>query len=140
MQQTVVQKLPRIEVVDALRGLAILAILLIHNLVHFNQPDYSEASSQPEWLNTLDGAINTTIRFLFSGKAHQIFSILFGFTFGIQYANQQIKGNDFGYRFLWRLFLLLGFAAINSAFFPMGDVLFSFALIEIGRASCRERV
>ena len=31
-------KTPRIEVVDALRGFAVMAILLVHNLEHFISP------------------------------------------------------------------------------------------------------
>ena len=61
-----------------------------------------------------------------AGKAYAIFALLFGFTFYIQSANQQRKGKDFGYRFLWRLVLLAVFATVNAAFFPAGDVLFLF--------------
>ena len=32
MRQTIASKTPRIEVVDALRGFAVMAILLVHNL------------------------------------------------------------------------------------------------------------
>ena len=32
MQQTTISKSPRVEVVDALRGFAVLAILLVHNV------------------------------------------------------------------------------------------------------------
>ena len=35
MRQTIASKTPRIEVVDALRGFAVMAILLVHNLEHF---------------------------------------------------------------------------------------------------------
>ena len=51
MQQTPTSKIPRIEVVDALRGFAVLAIILVHNLEHFIFPVYPDAASQPEWLN-----------------------------------------------------------------------------------------
>lgn len=34
-------KTPRIEVVDALRGFAVMAILLVHNLEHFHFPRIS---------------------------------------------------------------------------------------------------
>lgn len=54
---------------------------------------------------------------------------MFGFTFYIQCHNQKKKGKDFGYRFLWRLVLLLGFATLNAAFFPAGDVLLLFAIV-----------
>ena len=43
--------------------------------------------------------------------------------------NQKKQGKDFGYRFLWRLVLLVGFATLNAAFFPAGDVLQLFVVI-----------
>ena len=58
-------------------------------------------------------------------------ALLFGFTFYIQSANQQRKGKDFGYRFLWRLLLLVAFATLNAAFFPAGDVLLLFSVVGI---------
>lgn len=127
MQTTTITKTPRIEAVDALRGFAVMAILLIHSVEHFIFPVYPV--EQPEWLDVLNqGAFSVTFS-LFAGKAYAIFALLFGFTFYIQYTNQQLKGRDFGPRFLWRLLLLMGFATINAAFFPAGDVLLLFAVV-----------
>src|SRR5699024_7773801 len=66
---------------------------------------------------------------LFAGKSYAIFALLFGLTFYIQFTNQSYKGKDFGYRFLWRLLLLAGFATLNAAFFPAGDVLLLFVVV-----------
>ncbi|WP_195373372.1 MULTISPECIES: DUF418 domain-containing protein [Parabacteroides] len=129
MQQTTLTKIPRIEVVDALRGFAVLAIILVHNLEHFIFPVYPDPANQPEWLNILDEGVFSVTFSLFAGKAYAIFSLLFGFTFYIQYTNQLRKGKDFGYRFLWRLLLLAGFATLNAAFFPAGDVLLLFCFV-----------
>lgn len=120
---------PRIEVVDALRGFAILAIFLIHNLEHFIFPVYPENS--PEWLDVMNQGVFNIIFSLFAGKAYAIFALLFGLTFFIQSNNQKRRGKDFGYRFLWRMVLLVGFAALNAAFFPAGDVLLLFAAVSI---------
>ena len=57
MRQTIASKTPRIEVVDALRGFAVMAILLVHNLEHFIFPVYPDAASQPGWLNILDEGV-----------------------------------------------------------------------------------
>ena len=122
-----IQKTPRIELVDALRGFAVMAILLVHNLEHFIFPVYPTDS--PEWLNILDKGTFDMVFSLFGGKAYAIFALLFGFTFYIQCENQRRKGKDFGYRFLWRLVLLVGFATLNAAFFPGGDVLLLFAIM-----------
>ena len=120
-------KTPRIEVVDALRGFAVMAIILVHNLEHFIFPVYP--TEQPAWLAVLNDGVFNIIFSLFAGKAYAIFALLFGFTFYIQCHNQEKKGKDFGYRFLWRLVLLLGFATLNAAFFPAGDVLLLFAVV-----------
>lgn len=122
-----INKSPRIEVVDALRGFAVMAILLVHNLEHFIFPVYP--TNAPEWLNVLDQGVFNGVFTLFAGKAYAIFALLFGFTFYIQSSNQKKQGKDFGYRFLWRLVLLAGFATLNAAFFPAGDVLQLFVVV-----------
>lgn len=98
------KKTPRIEVVDALRGFAVMAILLVHNLEHFIFPVYPESS--PEWLSILDAGVFNAVFSLFAGKSYAIFALLFGFTFYIQSHNQQLKGKDFGYRFYGDWFYL----------------------------------
>ena len=116
----------RIQVVDALRGFAIAAILLLHNLEHFDF--WYQPEGYPSWLVSLDKGIWDTMFFLFSGKAYGIFAVLFGFTFYIMQHNQAKKGKDFRLRFAWRLLLLLGFGIINSAFYQ-GDILTIYALL-----------
>lgn len=80
MQQ--LNKMPRIEVVDALRGFSVIAILLVHNLEHFIFPVYPMDS--PTWLTILDNGVFNIIFSLFAGKSYAIFALLFGFTFYIQ--------------------------------------------------------
>ena len=120
-------KRPRIDSIDALRGFAVMAILLVHNVEHFIFPVYPENS--PAWLHALDQGVMNVVFTLFAGKAYAIFALLFGFTFYLQMHNQRSKGKDFGYRFLWRLVLLIGFATLNAAFFPAGDVLLLFVVV-----------
>lgn len=72
----------RIHSVDALRGFAVMAILLIHNVEHFIFPVYPV--SEPDWLAALDKSVFDVTFFLFAGKAYAIFALLFGFTFYIQ--------------------------------------------------------
>jgi uncharacterized protein len=127
--EQVINKNPRIEVVDALRGFAVMAILLVHSLEHFIFPVYPVDA--PSWLNTLDQGVLNVVFTLFAGKAYAIFALLFGFTFYIQSDNQKKQSKDFGYRFLWRLALLAAFATLNAAFFPAGDVLLLFVVVGI---------
>ena len=126
MEQITVKN-PRIEVVDALRGFAVMAIILVHNLEHFIFPVYPTDS--PDWLHVLDQGVFHGVFSLFAGKAYAIFALLFGFTFYVQSDNQRLRGKEFGDRFLWRLVLLVVFATLNAAFFPAGDVLLLFAVV-----------
>ena len=97
------QSRPRIEVVDALRGFAVMAIILLHNIEHFNLYNFPEATT--DFMKALDKGVWDTLFFLFSGKAYAIFALLFGFSFFIQFDNQARKGKDFRLRFFWRLVL-----------------------------------
>jgi len=119
---------PRLEVVDALRGFAIMAIMLLHNIEHFDFYFFPEYL--PSWLKTTDKTIWDTMFFLFGGKAYAIFALLFGLTFYIMFSNQAHKGKDFRGRFLWRSLLLFGFGILNSLFYQ-GDILLFYAVLGV---------
>lgn len=119
---------PRLDSVDALRGFAILAIMLLHSIEHFNFYVFPKASTQPTWLNLLDTYTWDISFFLFGGKGYAIFALLFGLTFSMMYRKQAKAGVDFGARFFWRLILLVGFSIVNGAFFP-GEILSLYAVL-----------
>ena len=116
----------RILVIDALRGFAILSIMLLHNIEHFDFYYFPE--DLPAGIKQLDSIIWGTLFFLFAGKSYAMFALLFGFTYHIQSTNQLKKGKSFDLRFVWRLLLLFGFGMINSAFFE-GDILTLYAAV-----------
>jgi len=116
----------RMHVVDALRGFAIVSIMLLHNIEHFDF--YFKPEGLPVWMVSLDQVIWDTLFFLFGGKSYAIFALLFGLTFFIQSDNQARRGRDFRGRFAWRLLLLLLFGIINSSFYE-GDILMIYAVI-----------
>ncbi len=118
----------RFYVVDALRGFAIISIMLLHNIEHFDF--YYVPENIPQWMAAIDQSIWDTMFFLFDGKSYAMFALLFGLTFYIQMHNQEKRGEDFRPRFAWRLFLLLMFGIINSAFFQ-GDILSIYAVLGI---------
>lgn len=121
---------PRVDVADALRGFAVLGIILLHSIEHFNFYSFPDTSSQSAWLNFTDKAIWDGLFFAFGGKAYAIFALLFGFSFFIQHDNQRIKGNDFRLRFSWRLLLLFVIGNINACFFT-GEILVMYSLVGI---------
>lgn len=118
----------RIEIVDALRGFALLGILLMHSIEHFDF--FWETAKTPEVFKPVDPFMERLIRFLFSGKAYSIFSLMFGFSFFIQMDRNRARGIDFKWRFLWRLTLLLCIGYIHSLMYD-GDILSIYALLGI---------
>jgi uncharacterized protein len=116
----------RLIVVDALRGFAIISIMLLHNLEHFDF--LYNPKNLPTWMYAVDKGVWDTVTFLFAGKSYAIFALLFGLTFFIQSNNQEKIGKDFRARFAWRLVLLLIFGMINSAFYE-GDILSIYAVL-----------
>ncbi len=119
---------PRVDVADVLRGFAVMAIVLIHAIEHFNFYSFPPTEGQSVWLNFADRAIWDGIFFLFAGKAYAIFALLFGFSFFIQDDNRRRRGSDFRGRFCWRLVLLLLVGQLNAAFFT-AEVLVLYALV-----------
>lgn len=119
---------PRIEVADALRGFAVMAIILLHSVEHFNFYSFPSTEGQSAWLNFTDRAIWDGLFFAFGGKAYAIFALLFGFSFYIMYHNQEKRGCDFRLRFCWRMVLLFLFGNLNAMFFT-GEVLVLYSLV-----------
>lgn len=122
----IVHSKERILAVDALRGFAVMSIILLHNIEHFNFYSFPETTSP--LLSSLDSHLWDMLFFAFSGKAYAIFALLFGFTFYLQFHNCEKRGEDFRNRYMWRLTLLLLFGFVNAIFFP-GEILVLYALI-----------
>ncbi|RNC63899.1 DUF418 domain-containing protein [Proteiniphilum sp. X52] len=104
----------RMTVIDALRGFALLGVILMHMLDHFgyatgNMPDTAFST---RWDGVVQWFTNTMIR----GKFISIFSFLFGLSFYIQMDRASKKGVDFRKRFLWRMLLLFFIGLVGTAF------------------------
>jgi len=118
----------RIDVADVLRGFAVMGIILLHSIEHFNFYSFPDTSAQSPWLNFTDRAIWDGMFFLFGGKGYAIFALLFGFSFFIMDNNQRRRGYDFRMRFCWRMILLFLFGCFNAAFFT-AEVLVLYSLV-----------
>ena len=128
------EKNARVEVVDILRGFAIMGIIILHSVEHFNFYRFP-ATTPFEWMKFTDKAIWDGLFFAFGGKAYAIFGLLFGFSFYIQEDNEKRRGRDFRLRFLWRLFLLFLIGQFNAAFFTR-EILTMYAMIGIVLPVC----
>jgi uncharacterized protein len=106
------RKLERIEVVDVLRGYALMGLFLIHMVEYY----------ELYWANPVPNAVNDTLFFLFGGKSYAMFALLFGVSFFIIMDSQARKGVDFRARFIWRLTILFVLGFLHSLLYG-GDIL-----------------
>ena len=125
MQQSINK---RIDIADVLRELAVMGIIVLHSIEHFNFYSYPDTNHQSAFLNFTDTAIWDSMFFILGGKAYAVFALLFGFSFFIQHDNQQKKGYDFRLRFMWRLILLFIIGNLNAMFFT-GEILVLYSLV-----------
>jgi len=118
----------RIVLVDALRGFALLGIVLIHFVEHFDF--FYPPETTFFFTAETDQKVMDIILFLVSGKAYSIFAITFGFSFFIQLNNNEKKGIDFRGRFAWRLTILFFMGLVHSLIYR-GDILHIYAILGI---------
>jgi len=102
----------RIQLVDALRGFALLGIVLIHFVEHFEL--FKDPTVNYFFSPETDQVVFESVFFLISGKAYSLFGIMFGFSFFIQLNKKEINGIDFRKIFAWRLTLLFVMGVIHS--------------------------
>ena len=114
------QKEQRVEIIDMLRGWALL-IVVISNYLYY--------AYSPEWTIHGEGIIATVINgvesILFSAKGWTLLFTLFGFGFGVIYAKK--KGQTYFF-IIRRMLVLFVFAFINSLFYD-GDILRDYAFL-----------
>lgn len=125
---TTLSRHARVEVADVLRGLAVMGIIVLHTIEHFNFYSFPDTADQSVWLNFTDKAVWNGLFFLLGGKAYAVFALLFGFSFFIQDDNQRMRGKDFRARFCWRLVLLFLIGNLNAAFFT-AEILVMYSLL-----------
>jgi len=110
----------RVELVDALRGYALLGLFIVHCVERF----------ELYWLDPKPDAWFNAVFALFSGKAYAIFALLFGFSFATIMANERERRRDFTGRFVWRLVLLFLIGTLHGLIYR-GDILQVLAAIGI---------
>lgn len=125
--QTIIPK-KRINSIDALRGFALIGIMLLHCMERFDLT-LAPVVESPFW-QAIDTAVYDSLYFLFSGKSYAMFSLLFGLSFFMQMESQAAKGVDFRGRFLWRLALLFLFGYINGLVY-MGEFFMVYAVLGV---------
>ncbi len=118
----------RITMIDALRGFALLGILLVHMNQHYGIFSFGMMGQEQESpFPVLDSVVQWLSQHVIMGKFINIFAFLFGLSFFIQMDRAAQKGIDFRKRFLWRMAVLFVIGIIGNCFYT-GDILSIYAL------------
>jgi uncharacterized protein len=122
----------RITLLDALRGLALGAIAIIHFVEQYlgAMAPKEHASYAQHW--PVDRLLEALAFIFIRGKGFALFSFLFGVSFALQmqHAERRDPDHDFRPRFAWRLAVLLGIGFVHSLLYG-GDILTIYALLGV---------
>ena len=119
----------RIEFLDVLRGIAIQFIFMA-NIVYFSGYFFfPQDFRNPEYVFTLDKALDFISFALIDGKFYSIFSLLFGIGCIIQYEKSTKNNKPFAPFFISRMFWLLIFGGFHLVGFWLGDILTLYAIL-----------
>jgi uncharacterized protein len=119
-----VQAGERIQVVDVLRGFAILGILLMNMRSFSGQPFGAD-----NWTEALDRNVINLIDFFVQAKFYSLFSFLFGWGIAKQMERAQAKNVSFIPLYMRRLAILFIFGGLHAIFLWVGDILSMYALL-----------
>lgn len=94
----------RIFLLDALRGFALLGLLLVHCAEYF----------ELYWRHPEPSHIHNVVGVLFAGKAYAVFALLFGVSFFLIMKGSERRQVEFSGRFAWRLLVLMTIGYLYS--------------------------
>ncbi|MBN8753656.1 MULTISPECIES: DUF418 domain-containing protein [Variovorax] len=118
----------RQSLVDALRGFALLGILVV-NIATFASPFYGMGVPDPMAQSAAERAALFMRSFLFETKFYLLFSFLFGYSFTLQMDSAERDGKAFAPRMLRRLLGLWVLGLLHAVVLYHGDILTTYAAI-----------
>lgn len=127
----------RIEVIDILRGVALLGILLMNMEALSGPLDLSFTGIDPHWTG-LDYGVDAAIYVLVQGKFFTLFSLLFGAGFAIMAQRAEAARRDFTPFYLRRSAGLLLIGLCHALLVWSGDILVIYALVSLPLLATRE--
>ena len=117
----------RIDVLDVLRGFALLGILLM-NIEYFTRPMQGIAMGLDPTLAGWDYVAGWSIMAFVQGKFWTLFSMLFGMGFAVMLERIEARGGPFLSIYARRLGILLLIGLVHAFLIWSGDILVSYAL------------
>jgi uncharacterized protein len=122
------QKLARIEVLDVLRGFALLGIFLM-NIEYFNRSLLDFGAGIPAGTVGYDYVVARLTEVFVTGKFWILFSMLFGMGFVVMQTQAAADGRSFETVYLRRTIALMIFGLLHVTLLWSGDILHSYALV-----------
>lgn len=117
----------RIAEVDALRGFALLGILLVNALMMASP--YGPGGAVDPDASPLDRTVEGIVQAFVVGKFYLMFSFLFGYSFTLQQASAAREGASAVPRMLRRSLGLFVLGALHAVLLYTGDILMTYALL-----------
>ncbi|WP_371592074.1 DUF418 domain-containing protein [Streptomyces virginiae] len=130
----------RIPEVDALRGFALMGILLVNALMMAGP--YGLGAIADPGASVLDRTVEGVVRTFAVGKFYLMFSFLFGYSFTLQLASAERAGTSAVPRLLRRSLGLLVLGLLHAVLLYTGDILTTYAvlgLVLIAARNCTPR-
>jgi len=119
----------RMDVLDAVRGVAVLGILVI-NVVALSGYAFVPPPSAPG--SQYDARTFFVLSWLIEGKFYALFSFLFGVGFSVFVQRAAARGAKPAQLFRRRLLALMLIGFVHTTFIWMGDILLTYAVIGFG--------
>ena len=116
----------RLDVLDVLRGFALLGILVV-NMAAFKGSGFGSLADA----STVDKVAAWVIAFGFQTKFYVIFSFLFGYGLSVQMNRAAARGASVVPRFLRRLMGLLVLGILHALLLYVGDILVTYAVLGV---------
>ncbi|MEZ4902412.1 MAG: DUF418 domain-containing protein [Spirosomataceae bacterium] len=121
----------RIQLIDGLRGFALLGIILAHYVGWHAGWSLPPEVGAPFLKDTLSQVVMTFDGIFITGKFFAFFSFLFGVSFGLMLVRNTENKRKFLALFAWRI-ALLGFIGLVHHLHWRGDILSIYALVGFG--------
>lgn len=128
----------RIDGVDALRGFALLGILLV-NTMAFASAFYGLELPDPSYDTGVDRAVHIIVALFFEMKFYLLFSFLFGYSFTLQVRSAEKAGDALVPRLLRRQVGLWLIGLAHAMLLFHGDILTTYAVLGVALMMLRTR-
>jgi uncharacterized protein len=131
IETTPIAATERVDVLDVLRGIAVLGILLV-NVDSFIGHGFGLPAQRTATAARFDDAALFLVEFLVQGKFYCLFSFLFGVGFAVFIQRAAARGHDAPRLFKRRLVGLLLIGLMHTCLIWYGDILTNYAVIGFG--------